>query len=69
MLISVKGTGKNQPETRQESMGDAQVLPRCSILKKSLTKINWCAGALSRRRNKVGLPFFGVFPLTASLRQ
>jgi len=70
MLISVEGTGKNQPEPRQESMGDAPVLSHRYLLKKkSLTEISWCAVALSRRRNKFGSPFFGVFPLTASLRR
>jgi len=38
MLISVEGTGKNQLETRQESMGDAQVLPHYSLLKEILDR-------------------------------
>jgi hypothetical protein len=33
MLISVKETGKNQLEPGQESMADAPVLSRCSLLR------------------------------------
>ena len=33
VLISVEGTGKNQVERGQESMGDAPVLSHCSLLR------------------------------------
>jgi len=32
MLISVEGTGKNQLQPGQESVGDAPVLSQCSLL-------------------------------------
>jgi len=47
MLISLEGTGKNQMEPGQESMGNAPVLSHCSFARKCLTKTNWDAGALS----------------------
>jgi hypothetical protein len=47
MLISVEGTGKNQLEPGQESMGDASVLSNSFFAKKTLNKTDRCAGALS----------------------
>ena len=47
MLISVKGTGKNQLQSGQEGMGDAPVLSHFYFPIKSMTKTDWCAGALS----------------------
>jgi len=38
MLISVAGTGKNQLQPGQESMGDAPVLSYCSWLRNSRPK-------------------------------
>ena len=38
MLISFEGTGKNGLETGEMSMGDATVLPHCSLLRNSLPK-------------------------------
>jgi len=45
--ISVIGIGKNQVEPGKESTGDAPVLSHCSLIKKSVTKPDWFAGALS----------------------
>jgi len=33
MLVLVQGTGKNQVEARQESLGDPTVLLRCFLLR------------------------------------
>ena len=44
MLISVKGTGKNQLQPGQERMGDPPVLLLLLFffLMKSMTKTDWC---------------------------
>jgi len=39
MLISVEGTGKNQLQPGQESMGDAPVLSHCSLLRNYSSQI------------------------------
>jgi hypothetical protein len=38
MLISFQGTGKNGLEPGQEFMGDATLLPHCSLVTNSLPK-------------------------------
>jgi hypothetical protein len=45
ILISVEETGKNQLQSGQEIMSSSGVT--LFLTKKSLTKIDWCAGALS----------------------
>jgi hypothetical protein len=39
VLISVEGTGKEQLKPGQKSMGDAPVLPHCSLLRNPLPKL------------------------------
>jgi hypothetical protein len=68
MLILVKGTGKNQLKTSQESMGDAPVLPHCSLLRNFSPK---ATGVLEHCREGETNSWFSVlggrFILTASL--
>jgi hypothetical protein len=47
VLISNEGTGKNQVQPDQESVGDATVLLDCFSAKKSLNNSDRCVGALS----------------------
>ena len=69
MLISVKGTGKNQQQPGQKSMADAPVLSHCSWLWNPWPKTNQYARALSWRRNQLlVLHFSWNFLLTVSLR-
>jgi len=66
MLISVKGTSKNQLQPSQESMGDAPVLSHCSFLRDPQAKPN---GVLEHCREGYingWFSIFWVFP-TASL--
>jgi hypothetical protein len=58
MLFSFKGTGKNQLDPGQESGGCSRAVT-LFFAKKSLTKTDWCARALSWKRNQ---PFFRAFP-------
>jgi hypothetical protein len=46
MLILVEGTGKNQMQPGQESTGCSSVVT-LFLAKKSMTKTDRCAGALS----------------------
>jgi hypothetical protein len=46
MQISVEETGKNQIETGQEEYGGYSMVTTLFFSKKSLTKIDRCAGAL-----------------------
>jgi hypothetical protein len=69
LLNSDKGTVKNQLESAQESMGDFTLLLPC-FAKKSLTKTDLCAGALSRRGNQLlVLHFSGRLFLNATVKQ
>ena len=61
MLISAEGSDKNQLELGEESMGDAAVLSHC-FAKKSMTKIDRCAGAFVKEKPAIGSPFFRMFP-------
>jgi len=47
MLISVEGRGKNQLESVQDSMWECSSAVTLFFAKKSLTKTDRCAGALS----------------------
>ena len=70
MLISLEGTGKNRLEPDHESMGKCSSVVTLFFSKKSLTKTDRCAGALSRRRNQLlVLHFSGHFLLTSSVRR
>ena len=63
ILISVQGTGINQLESGQENMEGWSNVVTFFSAKKSLTKADWCAGALSLRRNQLlVLHFFETFP-------
>jgi hypothetical protein len=52
------GTGKNQLQSGQENMGEAQVLVTLFFANKSLTKTDRCAGALSLKRDQLLLLSF-----------
>jgi hypothetical protein len=66
MPISIEGTHKNKFKLKQDSIGDV-VTP--FFTKKSLTKTDRCAGALSYRRNQLlFLHFSGLSLLTTSLK-
>ena len=70
MLISVDGTDKNELQSCQESTGHAPGTVTLFFAKKFLTKTDWCAGALSWRRNQMLVPhILGCFLLNASLRR
>jgi len=58
MLILVKGTGKNQLETSQESMGDTPVLSHCSSLRNSSPK---ATGVLEHCREGETNCWFSIF--------
>ena len=62
MLISVEGTGKNQLQPSQESTGGCSNAVTLLFGKKSLTKTDRCAGALSRRNQLLVLHFYRTFP-------
>jgi hypothetical protein len=63
MLISVKGTGKKSDGVRPEEYGGCSSILTMFFTKKSLTKPDRCAGALSLGRNKLMvLHFSGAFP-------
>ena len=47
VLNSLEGTGKNQVQPCQESMGGCSSVATLFFAKKSLNKIDRCAGALS----------------------
>jgi len=69
MLISVERTGKNQLEPGRENGGCSKFVTLV-VKKKSLTKTDRCAGALSWTRNRLlFLSFSGRFLLTVALRQ
>jgi len=58
MLISVKGTGKNELEPGQESMSDAPVFSHCSLLRNPFTKnrpVGW--SIMVKEEPSVGSPF------------
>ena len=69
VLISVEGTDKNELQLCQESKGHAPGTVTLFFATKFFTKTDWCAGALSWRRNQLLVPHsLGCFLLTASLR-
>jgi hypothetical protein len=69
MLIPVEGTGKNQLEPSQESMGRTPVLPRWSLQRILDQNGQVCWSIVVKARPTVGSPFYGIFLLTASLRR
>jgi len=70
MLISFDGRGKNGLAPGEVSMGDATVLPHCSLLKKFFTKTGQCAVTLSWWRKQLRFFHFSWrFLLTASTSQ
>ena len=67
MLISVEETGTSQMEPGQQGCLSVVIL---FYEKKSLTKTDWCAGAVWWRRNQLlFLHFWGLFLLTAYPRR
>ena len=70
MLVLVEGIGKLRLETRPGECGECSSFVTLFFAKKSLTKTDRCAGALSWRRNQtLVLCFPRLFFLTAFLRR
>ena len=65
-----RGNRKKSAVTRPPEYGGCSSIITLFCSQKPLTTADWCAGALSRRRNKLFvLHFSGPFLLTASLRR
>jgi len=63
MLISIKGTGKNQPDPGLESMGDDPVLSNCFWLRNPLYQNRpLCWSIVVKEKPIVGSPFSRAFP-------
>jgi len=62
VLISVEGTGKNQLETGQESMGDILLMSHCSLLRNPWQNRPVCWSIVVKENPTVGSPFFGAYP-------
>ena len=69
ILISFKGTGENQLQPGQESVGDTPVLSHCYLIRNPTTYTDWCAGALSWRNQLLVLHFKRCFLPTTCLRR
>jgi len=67
-MISVEGTGKNQLEPGQESVGDAPVLSRCPLLRNLWPKLTSVLEHCHKGEPTVGSPFFSMFPSDRSLK-
>jgi len=69
MLISVEGTGKNQLQPGQESMGDDAVLLHLSLLRSHDQNRPVCWSIVMKKKPTVRSPLFDAFPSAASLRR
>jgi len=61
VLISFEGTGKNQLQPCQESMGDASVLSH-SLIRDPQPKLTGVLEHCHEGESAVASPFFRVFP-------
>ena len=62
MLISVKGTSKNQLEPGQGSNGDAPEVSHCSLLRNPYQNWPMCWSIVVKDKPAVCPPFLGAFP-------
>jgi hypothetical protein len=60
MLTSVQGTGKNQLQPCQESVGDASVLSHCSLLRNPWPYRPVCWSIVANEKQTVGSPIIGA---------
>ena len=70
VLILVEGTGKNQGDPGQESVGNAPVLSHCSLLRNPWPKLTGVLEHCHEEENSCWFSiFWGRFLLTTSLRR
>jgi hypothetical protein len=62
MLTSIQGTGKNQLEPSQESIGVVPALSYSSVLRNVYQNRPVCWSIVVKEKSTVGSPFFGAFP-------